>query len=88
MVLVLRKIRMSIYDAVKYVQPGQTIVVMEGTYYLEKTVKVERGVNGTADKPIQMVADTEASSRPVFDFGRDYVQVWYLAGDYWYYPGI
>ena len=38
------------------------------TYYLEKTVKVERGVNGTADKPIQMVADTEASSRPVFDF--------------------
>ena len=62
---------MSIYDAVKYVQPGQTIVVMEGTYYLEKTVKVERGVNGTADKPIQMVADTEASS-------RDYVQVWYL----------
>ena len=58
---------MSIYDAVKYVQPGQTIVVMEGTYYLEKTVKVERGVNGTADKPIQMVADTAASSRPVFD---------------------
>ena len=39
---------MSIYDAVKYVQPGQTIVVMEGTYYLDKTVKVERGVNGTA----------------------------------------
>ena len=62
---------MSIYDAVKYVQPGQTIVVMEGTYYLEKTVKVERGVNGTADKPIQMVADTEASSRPCLLYTSD-----------------
>ena len=78
---------MSIYDAVKYVQPGQTIVVMEGTYYLEKTVKVERGVNGTADKPIQMVADTEASSRPVFDF-QGLCAGMVLAGDYWYFQGF
>ena len=78
---------MSIYDAVKYVQPGQTIVVMEGTYYLDKTVKVERGVNGTADKPIQMVADTEASSRPVFDF-QGLCAGMVLAGDYWYFQGF
>ena len=78
---------MSIYDAVKYVQPGQTIVVMEGTYYLEKTVKVERGVNGTADKPIQMVADTDASSRPVFDF-QGLCAGMVLAGDYWYFQGF
>ena len=78
---------MSIYDAVKYVQPGQTIIVMEGTYYLEKTVKVERGVNGTADKPIQMVADTEASSRPVFDF-QGLCAGMVLAGDYWYFQGF
>ena len=67
--------------------PGQTIVVMEGTYYLEKTVKVERGVNGTADKPIQMVADTEASSRPVFDF-QGLCAGMVLAGDYWYFQGF
>ena len=78
---------MSIYDAVKYVQPGQTIVVMEGTYYLDKTVKVERGVNGTVDKPIQMVADTEASSRPVFDF-QGLCAGMVLAGDYWYFQGF
>ena len=78
---------MSIYDAVKYVQPGQTIVVMEGTYYLDKTVKVERGVNGTADKPIQMVADTDASSRPVFDF-QGLCAGMVLAGDYWYFQGF
>ena len=78
---------MSIYDAVKYVQPGQTIVVMEGTYYLDKTVKVERGVNGTADKPIQMVADTEAYSRPVFDF-QGLCAGMVLAGDYWYFQGF
>ena len=78
---------MSIYDAVKYVQPGQTIVVMEGTYYLDKTVKVERGVNGTADKPIQMVVDTDASSRPVFDF-QGLCAGMVLAGDYWYFQGF
>ena len=60
---------------------------MEGTYYLEKTVKVERGVNGTADKPIQMVADTEASSRPVFDF-QGLCAGMVLAGDYWYFQGF
>ena len=82
-----KKDPMSIYDAVKYVQPGQTIVVMEGTYYLDKTVKVERGVNGTADKPIQMVADTDASSRPVFDF-QGLCAGMVLAGDYWYFQGF
>ncbi len=78
---------MSIYDAVKYVQPGQTIVVMEGTYYLDKTVKVERGVDGTAEKPIQMVADPEASSRPVFDF-QGICAGMVLAGNYWYFQGF
>ena len=78
---------LDINTAVSYAQPGQTIVVMEGTYYLEKTVKVERGVNGTADKPIQMVADTEASSRPVFDF-QGLCAGMVLAGDYWYFQGF
>ena len=42
----------DIYTAVKYVQPGQTIVITEGTYLLDSTVRVERGVNGTAEKNI------------------------------------
>ena len=78
---------MNIYDAVKYVQPGQTIVVMEGTYKLEKTVKVERGIDGTAEKPIKMVVDPEATSRPVFDF-QGICAGMVLAGNYWYFQGF
>lgn len=78
---------LDIYTAVKYVQPGQTIVIMEGTYNLTKTVKVERGINGTADQMIYMIADPEASTRPVFDFGGRCAGM-ILAGDYWYFKGF
>lgn len=78
---------MSIYDAVKYVQAGQTIVLKGGTYNLQKTVKVERGVNGTADAKIYMIADPDATSRPVFDFGG-YCAGMILAGDYWVFKGF
>ena len=78
---------LDIYTAVKYVQPGQTIVIMEGTYNLTKTVKVERGINGTADQMIYMIADPEASTRPVFDFGGRCAGM-VLAGDYWYFKGF
>ncbi len=77
----------DIYTAVKYVQPGQTIVITEGTYLLDSTVRVERGVNGTAEKNIRMVADPAASTRPVFDFqGKCAGMV--LGGDYWYFNGF
>lgn len=78
---------MSIYDAVKYVQPGQTIVLMGGKYNLEKTVKVERGIDGTADKKIYMVADPDATERPVLDFGGICAGM-VLAGDYWVFRGF
>ena len=78
---------LDIYTAVKYVQAGQTIVIMEGTYNLKSTVKVERGIDGTADNMIYMVADPEATSRPVFDFGGRCAGM-VLAGDYWYFKGF
>ncbi len=78
---------MSIYDAVKYVQPGQTIVLMGGTYNLEKTVTVQRGIDGTADKKIYMVADPDAAERPVLDFGGNCAGM-VLAGDYWVFRGF
>ena len=78
---------LDIYTAVKYVQPGQTIVLMEGTYKLTRTVKVERGIDGTADNMIYMIADPNASTRPVFDFqGRCAGMI--LAGNYWYFKGF
>lgn len=78
---------MDIYTAVKTAAPGQKILIKEGTYDLSSTVKVERGINGTADAMIYMIADPEAGSRPVFDFGGKCAGM-ILAGDYWYFQGF
>lgn len=78
---------MDIYTAVKIAAPGQKILIKEGTYDLSSTVKVERGINGTADTMIYMIADPEAGSRPVFDFGGKCAGM-ILAGDYWYFQGF
>ena len=78
---------MDIYTAVKIAAPGQKILIKEGTYNLSSTVIVERGINGTADAMIYMIADPEAGSRPVFDFGGKCAGM-ILAGDYWYFQGF
>lgn len=78
---------MDIYTAVKIAAPGQKILIKEGTYNLFSTVKVERGINGTADAMIYMIADPEAGSRPVFDFGGKCAGM-ILAGDHWYFQGF
>lgn len=78
---------MDIYTAVKYVQPGQTILVMDGTYNLTKKVNIPRGRNGTANDPIKMIADPNASSRPVFDFSAKSAGFDHWA-DYWYFYGF
>ena len=78
---------MDIYTAVKIAAPGQKILIKEGTYDLSSTVKVERGINGTADAMIYMIADPEAGSRPIFDFGGKCAGM-ILAGDYWYFQGF
>lgn len=77
----------DIYTAVKSAAPGRTILLKGGTYALDKTVIVERGVNGTADAKVYMIADPEAATRPVLDFqGRCAGMI--LAGDYWYFQGF
>jgi pectin methylesterase-like acyl-CoA thioesterase len=74
----------DIYTAVKYVQPGQTILLAAGNYDLKGTVKVERGISGTPDKPIKMVT---SGGRAIFDFGGKSAG-FIFAGDYWYVNGI
>ncbi len=78
---------MNIYDAVRFVQQGQTIVLMEGTYKLDKVIRIERGVDGTADKKMYMIADPDAKSRPVFDFQGLSAGI-VLGGDYWVMKGF
>ena len=78
---------LDIYSAVDNAIPGQTIVIMEGTYLLQKTIKIQRGMDGTAEDPIKMIADPEAATRPVFDF-QGLVAGILHGGDYWYFYGF
>jgi len=77
---------LDIATAVTVAQPGQTIVLMEGTYKIKDGIMIERGMNGTADKQIKMVADPNAKTRPVIDFqkGAGITAV----GNYWYFQGF
>lgn len=74
----------DIYTAVKSVAPGQMIVLKGGTYALDKTVTIDRGVSGTTDARIYMIADPDSTSRPVLNFQRKCAGM-ILAGDYWYF---
>lgn len=77
----------DIYTAVKSVAPGQMIVLKGGTYALDKTVTIDRGVSGTTDARIYMIADPDSTSRPVLNFQRKCAGM-ILAGDYWYFQGF
>ncbi len=79
---------LDVQTAMNIAQPGQTIVVMEGTYKLGSTALVPRGNNGTKDKMIYMIADPNAKTRPVFDGEKKVSIVMQVAGDYWYIKGF
>ena len=49
---------LDIYTAVAYAQPGQTILLKNGTYDLNEKLTLERGHNGTADKPIRLIGES------------------------------
>ena len=78
---------LDVYTAVDSAIPGQTIVIMEGTYLLQKSLKIQRGMDGTEQEPIKMIADPEANTRPVFDFQRLVAGIVH-GGDYWYFYGF
>ncbi len=78
---------LTLREAIKYVQPGQTIVLMEGQYNVTNALTVQRGIDGTAENMIYLVADPEATSRPVLDFGGTSTGI-VIAGDYWYLKGF
>ena len=77
----------DIYTAINSAIPGQTIVIMEGTYILNTPIKIQREMDGTAEEPIKMIADPEALTRPVFDFQKACAGIVH-AGDYWYFYGF
>ena len=77
----------DIYTAVANVVPGQTIVLMEGTYKMEGVLRIQRGMDGTADAPIRMIPDPAAATRPVLDFQQQTAGIVH-GGDYWYFFGF
>lgn len=78
---------LDIYTAVAYARAGQKIVLAGGTYNLNKTIVTNRGVDGTEGSLIYMIADPQATERPVFDFNSACAGM-VLAGDYWYFYGF
>ncbi len=78
---------LSLAVAVKYAQPGQTIVLMEGTYGLIAPLNIPHGIDGTAEQPIRMIADPNAATRPVLDFQQQSAGIVH-GGDYWYFEGF
>ena len=63
------------------------IVLKGGVYNLTSTIKVERGIDGTKEQMIYLIADPSDSQRPVFDFNRACAGM-IFAGDYWYCQGF
>lgn len=75
-------------NAMEYAKEGQIIVLTEGTYKeFLSTITVGRGNDGTAENPIILMADPEAATRPVLDFGGKGSGMT-IAGDYWILDGF
>ena len=76
---------MDVYTAVSYAHPGQTIVMLEGTYALTKGITVERGHNGTKDAPIIWTADENAAVTIDLSNSTGGIN---LSADYWTFYGM
>ena len=77
----------DIQTAVDNVVPGQTIVLLEGTYKLMSPLRIQRGMDGTESARISMIADPEAKTRPVLDFQQLCAGIIH-GGNYWYFHGF
>ena len=86
---------LDIYTAVKYAQPGQTILLAGGTYSLNRTLQTPRGIDGKPDivdgketykNYIKMMAE-DPENRPVLDF-MSLVPAVVTVGNYWYFKNF
>ena len=77
----------SLEKAVREAAPGQTILLLEGRYLLTERLTIERGISGSPEAPITLMAEPNAATRPVLDFGGNSAGI-VLAGDYWHLLGF
>ncbi len=83
---------LDIYTAVKYVRAGQRILLRPGIYKLSRTVRIEKGIDGSADRMICMMADNgcdgmEKGNRPIFDFNGQ-CEGMIITADWWHFKGF
>ena len=77
----------NLKDSLNSAMPGQTIIMLGGRYILDEQLVIDRGINGTSDKYINLFADDTTNGKPVIDFnlnGKGMV----LAGNYWHLKGF
>ncbi len=79
---------LDLQTALNYAQPGQTIVMLDGTYYLEKDLVIPRGVNGTEDKPITLTAENVGSVTVDGSKMESSSSLISIVGNYWKVYGI
>ncbi len=78
---------LNLATAVRYVRPGQTIILAEGEYNFVDALRIPHGIDGTAEAPIRVIAEPNASTRPVLDFKGLTAGIVH-GGDYWYFEGF
>ena len=77
----------DIATAISSAVPGQTLILMEGTYEFITGFTIQRGNNGTEENPIRLIADPEATTRPVLDFKNIGTGLTH-GGDWWIFEGF
>lgn len=78
----------SLYDAVRFVLPGYTIIIPDGTYDMPRLVRIERGVNGTEQSPIVMRPETPGGVTFDFKNTAGTNEMFFVGGDYWKISGF
>ena len=73
---------LDLHTAVAYVQPGQQIVLRDGTYALEEAVRIDRGNSGTEEQPITLMS--EPGTRAVLELENSDGGGIILRGDWWH----
>ena len=79
---------LDLQTAINYAQPGQIIVMMDGTYKPNADLVIGRSVNGTAEKPITLMAQNPGSV--IIDGGAltSSTSILSVVGSYWHIYGL
>lgn len=80
---------LDITTALSYAQPGQTIVLEDGTYALSQVLAIPYSVSGTEEAPITLKA--ENTGKAILDgsaLKKSSDSVLFMKGDYWNVYGI